>query len=127
MDAEAVESPATQLQAGELVPLNYGRGSSGAAPQVALVWVQDDCTSRPSALAVLRLITRSKLIVRSSQSPINAPKITSDGTSRSDVHGTSRNVVRSSSYNNGAARPVRRRERLEGLELLTKRLLPRHE
>jgi hypothetical protein len=38
--AEAVESPATQLQAGELVPLNYGAGSSGVAPQAALVWVQ---------------------------------------------------------------------------------------
>src|SRR6516165_10971827 len=36
---DAVGSPATELQAGELVPLNYVRGSSGAAPQVALVWV----------------------------------------------------------------------------------------
>jgi hypothetical protein len=31
---EAVGSPATQFQAGELVPLNYAGGSSGAAQQV---------------------------------------------------------------------------------------------
>jgi transcription elongation factor GreA len=35
--AERVESPATQLQAGELVSLNYGGGSSRPAPQVVLV------------------------------------------------------------------------------------------
>src|SRR6516225_8162568 len=34
-------------------------------------------------------------------------KITSGGTSRNDVHGTGGNVVRGSSYNNGAARPAR--------------------
>ena len=36
----AAVGPATQLQAGELVPLNYGAGSSAAAPRVVLVWVQ---------------------------------------------------------------------------------------
>jgi len=39
-------------------------------------------------------------------SAINAPKITSGGTSRSDIRGIRRNVVRHS-YNNGASRPAR--------------------
>ena len=37
----------------------------------------DEGTSRPRAFAVLRLITRSKRLCGSSQSPINAAKITS--------------------------------------------------
>ena len=32
--------PRSSVQAGELAPLDYGGGSSGAAPQVALVWAQ---------------------------------------------------------------------------------------
>jgi hypothetical protein len=43
---------------------------------------------------------------RPKRTGMRAP-FTSGGTSRSDVHGTRRNVVRRSSYNNGAARPSR--------------------
>jgi hypothetical protein len=48
-----VESPATQLQAGELASLNYGGGSSRPAPRVVLVWVPAAALSIPAQAAAL--------------------------------------------------------------------------
>jgi hypothetical protein len=52
--AEGVESPTTQLQAGELASLNYAGGSSRAAPQVVLVWAQAAALSTLAQAAALR-------------------------------------------------------------------------
>jgi hypothetical protein len=43
--SDSVGSPATQLQARELGPLSHSGGSSGAAPQRTLVWVQEAAPS----------------------------------------------------------------------------------
>jgi hypothetical protein len=51
--AEGMESPATQLQAGELASLNYAGGSSRPAPQVVLVWVQAAALSTPAQAVAL--------------------------------------------------------------------------
>jgi hypothetical protein len=49
--AERVESPATQLQAGELASLNYGGDSSWPVPQVVLWLVQAAALSTPAQAA----------------------------------------------------------------------------
>jgi len=54
---DGVGSPATELQAGELVPLNYAGSSSGAAQQVALVWMQAVAPCRRAALSAIRRMT----------------------------------------------------------------------
>src|SRR5262249_61198305 len=49
--------PPTQLQAGELVPLNYAGSSSGAAQQVALVWMQAVAPCPRAAFGAVRGLT----------------------------------------------------------------------
>jgi len=75
----------------------------GALPQRSWLNWGNPCCKRPASC----LCGLNNQIEIDCASAINAPKITSGGTSRSDIRGIRRNVVRRSSYNNGAARPAR--------------------
>jgi hypothetical protein len=63
--------------------------------------------------AASRLMAQSGRHNRAEPCPLSGdrrlliPKVTSGGTTRNDVHGTSGNVVPGSSYNNGADGPAR--------------------